>query len=378
MEEIISVFEEDLQAHSRSYAQGEVICRQGEQADALYIFIRGEVDVFVDRYKVSVISTPYTPLGELSLLTKRPRTATVIAARETVVCLLDEETFNKHFQRLPVVFQKILENLANAFLGKESNLLAMMEELEERVLQRTEKLHQANRELAELNTFKNTMIGMAAHDLRNPLHVLNGYLGIILDTMREQIPAEPLGYLQICQSVARNTCDMLNSLLDVSMIDSGRIVLAPKRAELPTLLTNALKMTEIFARKKNITIHYSAPQQAYVSCVDTKRVAQVLENLLTNAIKYSPADTNIFVTCSENDTHNLIAIRDEGPGIPVEDQGKIFTPFFRTANKPTAGEHSTGLGLLIVKKIVDLHEGVLFVDSTPGEGSTFTVGFPKE
>jgi signal transduction histidine kinase len=332
--------------------------------------------VVVNGLTVATISTPLTMLGELSLLTSQARTATLVAVQATEIYLIREEVFQSYFQELPAFFQQIFRNLAASFLAKETNLLSMMTDMENLVRKRTETLDRANEELRSLNAFKNSMIGMAAHDLRNPMNVVQGYLTLVLSSYRGQIPSEAEEFIARCRDVAKNTTEMLNQLLDVSLIDQGSIVLRTEKADLVALLGKTLRLMEILAARKKIAIHYMPPPRPCLATVDVWRVTQVFENLLTNAIKYSESGTRVTVSLAEENGQQLVAIQDEGPGISPADQEKIFTPFFRTCHRPTAGEQSTGLGLLIVKKIVELHGGILRLSSELGKGSTFTVGFP--
>jgi signal transduction histidine kinase len=142
-------------------------------------------------------------------------------------------------------------------------------------------------------------------------------------------------------------------------------------------VTERILIFEPIATKKKIEI---VKQFDYVenSWFDPVRVGQILDNLISNAIKFSPLGKKIFITLKEAGDLVMISIRDQGPGIPVEDQHRMFDHFQKLRNKPTGGETSTGLGLAIVKKIVDVHQGTLTVESEPGEGATFSFTISKE
>ncbi len=372
-----AIKQEELNGKStlRTYVKGEFICNQGDPSSQIYILKKGSVQIVINNMVVSTISEPYTPMGELSFLLNSPRSASMVAVEESEIYLFDNQEAEKLLQRTPALYRKILINLTKGFLEKEQRYLGILDDLEKRVEQRTEKLNQANKELTELNDFKNEMIGMAAHDLRNPLGAVQGYLDVILNFHGDQVSEKVGERLKRMSTILTEVNEMLTNLLDVSMIESGKLVLNQSRVNLHEIVMNAIHHLQFLADQKAIVIHPPEVFTPYYSEVDSKRFLQVIENLIGNAIKYSPYQSNIYLSLTQTQTHNNVVIKDEGPGIPKEEQEKIFTRFYRLKNRSKELQGSVGLGLAIVKKIMDMHEGLIHLESSPGDGATFVVSF---
>ncbi|MDK1022686.1 MAG: hybrid sensor histidine kinase/response regulator [Gammaproteobacteria bacterium] len=253
--------------------------------------------------------------------------------------------------------------------------LALQESLSE--LKEHQKIIESrNAELDEMNQLKNKFIGMAAHDLRNPIVSILGFADVLQS--EEQLNTEDSRrYLGIISAACNKMLNLISDTLDVSVIESGELVLNLGIGSLADLVNERVQIFEPIAMKKNIEIvkQYSNVEDSWF---DPSRVAQILDNLISNAIKFSPHDTKVFVTLEEVGDLLMISIKDQGPGISSEDQLKMFDHFQKLQNKPTDGETSTGLGLAIVKKIVDVHQGTLMVESEPGRGATFSFALPKE
>jgi len=171
--------------------------------------------------------------------------------------------------------------------------------------------------------------------------------------------------------------DLISDMLDVSVIESGELVLNMGIGSLAKLVNERVQIFEPIANKKNIDIvnKYSNVGDSWF---DPNRVAQILDNLIGNAIKFSPSGKQVITTVEEVDDLVMISITDQGPGISAEDQLRMFDYFEKLDNKPTDEKSGTGLGLAIVKKIVDVHHGTIVVDSEPGSGATFSFVLPKD
>jgi len=239
-----------------------------------------------------------------------------------------------------------------------------------------EELEQKNQELVSLNELKNRFLGIAAHDIRNPLSSIKGFVEL-LSLSGETFSAEE--YTEMMELINKSVNDLLvmvDDLLDISVIESGNLKLDLGPADMKSLLEDRIQVNSGHARGKNITIHKNLPDLE-PSVFDRKRMAQVMDNLISNAIKYSPLGSNVYIGLSREDGWACITVRDEGQGIRREDQPQLFTGFQKLGSKPTGGEKSTGLGLAIVKSIVDAHQGRIEVTSEVGKGSTFEVRLPE-
>jgi PAS domain S-box-containing protein len=233
----------------------------------------------------------------------------------------------------------------------------------------------ANCELIELNELKNRLLGVAAHDLRNPLSSIRGLSEMLLDEGFGPLTEEQDDFLRTINSTSDEMLTLVNDLLDVSVIESGRLELQLKKGSLAKLVEDRTRIHKVIAGVKNITIHtelHDVPDMLF----DSSRIAQVFDNLVSNAIKFSPTDLNVYVTVDQEDSMARVSVRDEGPGITDEDKSKLFGEFQRLSARPTGGEKSTGLGLSIAKKIIESHKGILECHSQPGSGCTFTFALP--
>ncbi|OQY59804.1 MAG: hypothetical protein B6245_04720 [Desulfobacteraceae bacterium 4572_88] len=169
---------------------------------------------------------------------------------------------------------------------------------------------------------------------------------------------------------------LINDLLDVSVIESGKLDLRLEKGSLRDLLENRCKISRIIAGRKDITLHTEfshIPDLMF----DPGRIAQAFDNFTSNAIKYSPPGSNVYISMTQQEDGKVrVRVRDQGPGISEEDQRRMFGAFERLSAQPSGGEKSTGLGLAIVKKIIEAHQGSLEVESQVGSGSSFSFKIP--
>lgn len=278
---------------------------------------------------------------------------------------------------------KFLKVGANDFLTKPffaeelHNKIALNLELIERFgVVKEQAVH-----LTALNQTKNRFLGMAAHDLRNPLASVRGFSEILLGEATGPDNATSREFLGLIHNLSDEMLGMVNELLDVATIESGKGTLAIKPACLSDLVKTRLRLSRVTADKKGIVVQEmveALPEFPF----DQSKVAQVIDNLVSNAVKFSPANSTVSVTLSTSQeksrTYALFAVADQGPGLTAEDQSKLFGEFAKLSAKPTAGEKSTGLGLSIVKKIVTDHGGRIWATSTPGAGAVFQFMLPTE
>jgi two-component system sensor histidine kinase/response regulator len=169
---------------------------------------------------------------------------------------------------------------------------------------------------------------------------------------------------------------LVDDLLDVSTIASGKLTLQPWLVDLVEFIQRNITLNRILAERKQIHIHFRCQDDIPKIMIDAAKIEQVLNNLISNAIKFSNPDMNITITVSKQENWINIAVQDEGPGIPAQEQEGMFDLFARTSVKSTSGEKSTGLGLAIAQKIVEAHNGKIRVESVVGKGSTFFVDLP--
>lgn len=252
-------------------------------------------------------------------------------------------------------------------------------ELEILVRRRTVELEQKSRMLEELNDRKNEFLGIVAHDLRNPLGGIIGYVRLILTELHESSESvrEARGDLQTVLQAAEAMSHLISSLLDLAAIESGKLHLDRQPDDLQRLVKECERLHRRYAEQKGIALIVEDRRLPEVR-LDSHRMREVIDNLLSNAIKYTHPGGRVHVSCEAVPTDILMHIEDSGQGLSDADLEKAFTSFGRLSAKPTAGEPSTGLGLAIVKKIVELHGGRVWVKSQLGRGSTFSFSIPRE
>jgi two-component system, OmpR family, sensor kinase len=236
------------------------------------------------------------------------------------------------------------------------------------------ELAKKNAELSRLNELKNQFIGMAAHDLRNPLAAIMTYSEFVIDEIGPELGEEYLEFLQIIQNSSTFMLGMINDLLDVSIIESGKLDLNLEAVDLCALAERNVALNSALAQKKDIALSFEAPVEPLpMMLLDAPKIEQVLNNLISNAIKYSYPDSHVRVSLERGDGGVLLSVTDEGQGIPEAEMDKLFRYFGRTSVQTTGGERSTGLGLAIARNIVEGHGGRIWAESVVGQGSTFYV-----
>ena len=235
------------------------------------------------------------------------------------------------------------------------------------------KLYQ---QLHDLNQLKNKFLGMAAHDLRHPITVMQGYLDMLVAGVLGPMSENQSRVMRILQGASETMLSMVNDLLDVSSIESGNLELRLEVLPLAAFLEEIREESALLAQGKQQEVHLELPAELPSLQMDPQRIHQVLTNLVTNAIKFSHAGTLITVGAALENAGVRIYVKDQGQGIPRRELGKAFTEFGRLSVRPTAGETSTGLGLAIAKRIVEAHGGRIWVESKEGEGSTFSFVLP--
>jgi signal transduction histidine kinase len=245
-----------------------------------------------------------------------------------------------------------------------------------------------SRELRRLNDEKNEFMGIAAHDLRNPLSAVSGYSemviedahqlkhGAVTDSVACGAELEENG--RRIRETAKRMAEMVQNLLDANRIERGEMKVNLAPTELTSLVSSVVESQRPRAEAKQQGLRLEVESAPVLAIVDPSVTVQVLENLVSNAVKYSPPTRNIVVRVKRTPEAVRCEVQDEGPGLSGEDHKKLFGKFARLSAKPTGDEHSTGLGLSIVKKMVEAMNGKVWCESELGQGATFIVTLPIE
>lgn len=229
-------------------------------------------------------------------------------------------------------------------------------------------------DLRKLNQEKNEILGVAAHDLKNPLSSIK-MLAKFLCEDRTLSESEIIEFSNDILETSERMFDLIKNLLDVNAIEDGKIHIYPENYTLRDILSQSIKHYNDLASQKNIKLVNNIDMTANIHC-DRTYFIQMLDNLISNAIKYSPYDKTVHLDHCQDDSNHYFSVKDEGPGISEEDQKKLFKKFSKLSARPTGGEHSTGLGLSIVKKLADLMGGNVHCESKLDEGAKFVLTMP--
>jgi signal transduction histidine kinase len=241
--------------------------------------------------------------------------------------------------------------------------------------QRTRELKIANAELVELNVEKNNLISIVAHDLKSPLKQILGLLSVMKLTTR--LDADHLEYIGIIEGSASRLDGMISKILDIEALESARLNVQMEQVDLSEKLSQVLSRFEHTAAAKQIQIEKQIAPGVTVRC-DISFVDQVFDNLVSNAIKFSPFNKKIFVKLNVVKGKALVEIKDQGPGLTEDDKKNLFGKFQKLSARPTGDEVSTGLGLSIVRKYVEAMQGELWCESVFGSGASFFVAFGEQ
>jgi two-component system, sensor histidine kinase LadS len=239
-----------------------------------------------------------------------------------------------------------------------------------------ERIQRLNEALENRNQEKNELLGIVAHDLKNPIAGIMGLVEVVQDyeiAANTQVSAA----LNEIHHSGKRMLNLVTNLLDVNRMETANTVLSPYGLNITPLLVGSINRFTLSAEQKGIQIQYNAEEADHYCLGEELALMQVIDNLISNAVKYSPHGKHVFVRVKSSTEAVRVEVQDEGPGISEADMQKLFGKFARLSAQPTGGEHSTGLGLSIVKKMVEAMDGKVWCESELGNGATFIVELPK-
>ena len=237
------------------------------------------------------------------------------------------------------------------------------------------EIEDKSRQLAEASQHKSQFLANMSHELRTPLNAILGYTELILDDIYGETPAKMRGVLDRVQKNGKHLLGLINDVLDLSKIEAGQLSLSLSDYSLKNVVQTVFSAIEPLATEKQIALKIDLGQELPQGRGDERRLTQVLLNLVGNAIKFTDIGEVSIKGSSANGTFN-VAVRDSGPGISTADQAKLFQEFQQADNSITKKKGGTGLGLAISRRIIEMHGGRIWVESSPGNGSTFAFTLP--
>ncbi len=260
-----------------------------------------------------------------------------------------------------------LESTNNRLIERVKELKTLYKELQKRV-----------KELTQANKAKNEFLSIVSHELRTPLTSLTGFICVVLDEEAGPLNEQQKRFLSIVKQSAKRLNVLISDLLDISRIESGRMNLHMCMFSLSELLQRSTEDLRASATSKNLTLTLKGDDLPYEIYGDPSRIQQVVDNLISNAVKFTESGGSVQVVLENKGDALKVSVIDTGIGLPKEEQEKIFDMFYQvdaTARRATGG---TGLGLAIARGIVALHGGEIWVESQPGKGSNFSFVIPRK
>ncbi len=238
-------------------------------------------------------------------------------------------------------------------------------------------LEEENKRLDELNELKSGFVANASHEIRTPLAVIKESVGLFLDHMSKDLAEEQKNVLAMTKNNIDKLAKMVNSLLDASKIEAGKLELDREKVNINAVISEVLAGMELLVDKRDIELIKELPEEEiYIFC-DREKITRVLTNLISNALKFTDLGGSIKVECKEDNKELKIIVSDTGCGISKEDIAKLFDKYSQFGKKKDRDIKGTGLGLSIVKGIVDMHGGNIWVESELGKGTKFTFTLPE-
>ena len=254
-------------------------------------------------------------------------------------------------------------------------------ELKIQIAEKTKDLQNANRRLQSLNELKDEFIAVTSHELRSPLTSVRGYLSFLVEEqMINQIPKEAKDYLIRVYDNVEVLNNLINNILDVSRIEMGRIELHIKPVDIVELIKDIIKNLSFQAHERKLSIHFinKLQKDSLMVNVDSVRIRQVLRNILDNAVKFSPEGKDITVEIDIKGIGLQISVIDQGMGIKKSEIFDVFEKFKQGTNSQSQYRGGAGLGLFIAKRIIEMHNGMIWAESEINKGTTFRIQLPAE
>ncbi|CAN5598469.1 hypothetical protein BH10BAC4_BH10BAC4_19860 [soil metagenome] len=281
------------------------------------------------------------------------------------------------FALIGVISLAALITIANKELDNKRLLVELQQfnqQLEHKVKERTRQLEDANLNLVRLNEEKNHFLGITTHDLKAPLAGISGLLEL-MKLEKAFLSPKHLGYIQLMEETSQDMLRLISDLLDLSHIEQGTTITTLQVISLPKLVGQLEDHFRTWLIRKNIRLTIENKSTKNIVS-DQDFLLRILDNLISNAIKFSSKGKEVIVTIVSEESNMRFEIRDQGPGIRPDERNKLFQRFQKLSARPTDGESSSGLGLSIVKDLVELLNGRIEVESEVGKGTCFIIRFP--
>lgn len=248
--------------------------------------------------------------------------------------------------------------------------------LQQRINEATSELRASNAQLRRLDQSKDEFVSLASHQLRTPLTSVKGYIDMVLEGDAGEVTPAQRKLLQEAFASSERMVHLIGDFLSVSRLQAGKFVIDKQPTDLIKLVGRELDSLKSSATRRNLKFAFKAPAQLPRLMLDAPKIRQVVVNFVDNALYYSREGTTIRVKLAEDNGDLVLTVQDSGIGVPKDEQGSLFTKFFRASNARRRRPDGTGVGLYLAQKIINLHGGSIVFESVEGQGSTFGFRLP--
>ncbi len=238
------------------------------------------------------------------------------------------------------------------------------------------EIQDKSRQLEVANKHKSEFLANMSHELRTPLNAIIGFSEVLLERLFGDLNEKQEDYLKDIFTSGKHLLGLINDILDLSKVEAGRMDLEPSTFDLSAAVSNAMTLVRERAQRHGIALGQQVDPKVAEITADERKFKQIMLNLLTNAVKFTPDNGRIDVTARREESDIVVAVHDTGIGIAPEDQAAVFEEFRQVGRNYTSKQEGTGLGLALTKRFVELHGGRIWLESEPGKGSTFTFTIP--
>jgi signal transduction histidine kinase len=370
--------------HDEHHPANTVIFREGMPGDVLYIIWSGRVAIVKDLEGETPILLAYGEpgeiLGEISLLENGPHSASVVAVEDTRLLRLSRADLQKLVSAqspMGIEIMGALGKIVSTRLRAADEVRTSIVHAEGRLARRVQQLATEKERLAELERLRQETTDLIVHDLRSPLNCIEASLQLLQMILPEDALASCAKIIDLALGSCKDVLKLVDSLLEVARIESDELILDLQTISLLPLITDTVDRLRLLAKQNNITLELDAPPELPSFQGDGNKLERVLDNLLDNALKYTPEGGLITVAVRLVNGQVEVRVTDTGPGIPLEYQGRIFERFTRVPGSE-GRRRGLGWGLAFCRSVIEAHGGRIWLESEVGQGSTFALTIPVE
>ncbi|MDH4136306.1 MAG: ATP-binding protein [Anaerolineae bacterium] len=368
--------------HDEHHPADTVIFREGMPGDVLYIIWSGRVAVIKDLERETPILLAYGEpgeiLGEISLLENGPHSASVVAVEDTHLLRLSRADLQRLLgEQSPIAIEILgaLGKIVSTRLRAADEARTSIVHAESRLARHVQRLSTEKEYLAELERLRQETTDLIVHDIRSPLNCIEASLELLQMILPEDVLASCAKIIDLALGSCKDVLNLVDSLLEVARMESDELVLDLQPISLMPLITETVNRLRLLAEQYKITLELDAPAELPSIQGDGNKLERVLDNLLDNALKYTPEGGVITLAVRPANAQVEVRVTDTGPGIPPEYRERIFERFTRVPGYE-GRRRGLGWGLAFCRSVIEAHGGRIWLESEIGQGSTFAFTIP--